>query len=694
MSTEPATASASPGGSDGRLWHAGGIVAAATVALFAFTPVADWIRGGRSVAWYSASLADWLNGSLIALGAGVVYAIASRRVPSLWRDGALRRPLNWYEEGERRFALGAAIVSLVVYAIVALLVFDGRPLLIDEIVQLLQARIFSEGQLARPTSEYPEFFSALHIIDTGSRYFSQFPAGGPAMYLPGWILGVPWLVNPVCGAVSVGAFALWVRTVERRIAVAFGATLIFALAPFMVFMSASHMNHVPTLMWSVLAMLGLSKIVDSAQPRPAVAFAMGLALGMTATIRPVDGLAFALPAGIWMVLRAVRTRHIPELLASGVGVMLPVALLFWINTRTTGSATLFGYEMLWGPSHGLGFHVAPWGLSHTPARGVELVNLYFLRLQNYLFETPVPSLVPLIGSLALMRRWTSWDRYLLASSLLLVLLYFAYWHDGFYLGPRFLFLMMPVLALMTARFPALVQERWSTGLRYRAIWGAVATSVLIAVAVSIPLRARQYSSGLLTMRWNADDAARRAGVSNAVVLVRESWGAQLVARLWALGVSRSESERLYRGIDACQLDSATADLERTNIRGDRAEAALIPMLRDSARVQSSPFSPDTTEGFRRGVNYTPKCLARINDDRAGFTVMAPLLLARQPDVLYIRDLHARDSLVLERYPDRAVFLLRPSSPEEGALPVFYRVSRDSLYRAWREPLVSPSISGN
>ena len=664
-----------------------GIFLALLVAAFGFLPLADWIPGGRTVSWYGAAISVWLNGSLIAVGAGIVYAIASRRAPGIWRDGALTKFVAWCTRNDRSFIWGFALVCGVTYTAVAIVIFDRKPLLIDEIVQLLQARIFSEGQLARATFANPEFFSTLHVIDVGSRYFSQFPAGGPAMYLPGWMLGVPWITNPICGAVTVVAFGRWVSLVERRAAVVIGATIVFGLGPFMMFMSGSHMNHVPALMWTVLAMLALAKVVLSLDASPRWALLAGFALGAAGTIRPVDALAFALPAGLWLLWRAFRIRRLSEVLSAGVGMAVPLAFLFWVNAHTTGAALLFGYELLWGASHSLGFHVAPWGFSHTPARGLELVNLYFLRLQNYLFETPVPSLVPVIGALALSRRVSSWDRYLLGSSVLLVALYFAYWHDGFYLGPRFLFPLLPVLSLLVARFPALVRERWGSGLGYRAIWGAIAICVALSLAVSIPIRVRQYSNGLLSMRWDADAAAARAGVRNAIVLVRESWGAQIMARLWALGVSRSESERLYRHIDACQLDSAISFNERRGVRGEAAVVALTPMLRDSLRVQSSPFSPDTTESFRRGVNYTPDCLARINDDRAGFTVMAPLLLARQRDVLYVRDLHARDSLILARYPDRDVYLLRPVGASEGAPPVFQRLSRDSLARTWRSDVV-------
>ena len=658
-------------------------MASLIVGVFGFLPIVDLVPGGRSASWYSAAVSVWLNGSLIAVGAGVLYAIASRRFPGLWREGALARFSTWCFEHGRLFSCIFAAVCFAIYAAVAILVFDRRPLLIDEIVQLLQARIFGEGKLARVTSPNPEFFSALHVIDIGSRYFSQFPAGGPAMYVPGWLVGIPWLTNPICGALSVVAFARWIRVVELRPTAVVGATILFGLSPFMVFMSGSHMNHVPALMWTVLALMALAVVVTSETSARGWAFLVGFCLAMAGTIRPVDALAFALPAGLWLLWRAVRLRRLADLLSSGLGLSIPLAMLLWINSRTTGAPLLFGYELLWGASHSLGFHVAPWGLSHTPARGVELISLYFLRLQNYLFETPVPSLVPVVGALALSRPLRAWDRFLLSSGALLIGLYFAYWHDGFYLGPRFLFPLMPVLAVLAARFPRAVRERFGNGVPYRAVWGAIAVSVALAVLVSLPIRARQYGNGLLTMRWDADAAAARAGVRNAIVLVRESWGAQLMARLWALGISRSESERLYRRIDACQLDSAITATESASVRGEAARVALTPLLRDSVGLQSSPFSPDTTEQFRRGVSYGRECLQRIDEDRAGFTVMVPLLLARKPDVLYIRDLHARDSLILARYPARDVFLLRPADASEGAPPVFRRLSRDSLYRAWR-----------
>ena len=141
-----------------------------------------------------------------------------------------------------------------------------------------------------------------------------------------------------------------------------------------------------------------------------------------------------------------------------MGIAIPIAALLAVNTAQSGHPFEFGYITMWGKSHELGFHEAPWGFPHTPARGLELINLYLLRLQSYFLETPVPSLLFATGALALTRQLTAFDRYILVGSGLLLLSYFAYWHDGFYLGPRFLLPLAPWLALWTARFPAALAE--------------------------------------------------------------------------------------------------------------------------------------------------------------------------------------------------------------------------------------------
>lgn len=662
-------------GGASRGWHAAFVAAAIIIAALGFLPIANWIPGGHAVPGFQLLLDGWLSGTAICVGVGAVVAILLRR-----RAAAATAVLPATERGGLdAVSVGIVAVAAVLYVVVARMVFSGRPLLIDEIIQVVQARIFASGRLWLPVPAHPEFSSSMHLIDTGKLY-GQFPAGGPAMLALGTLFRAEWLVGPVAGVVSAWAFARLLRSIEpsrfvRRLALA-----LFALAPFVVFMSGSHMNHVTSLMWLMLATMALFAAVRDEEPHFLAALGCGFALGMAATIRPVDALAFALPTGLWFLLRTGRRPALwRELLAAGVGVALPVAVLGAVNWATTGAPLRFGYTVMWGRSHDLGFHAAPWGDLHTPGRGLELLNLYFLRLQSYLFETSFPALLPAIAWLALGRAHDRADRFFLVAGGLLCLLYSAYWHDGFYLGPRFLFALAPALALWSARA---ITIPVANPLTRRALGVALVTGVVMGLAMLVPMRVQQYRQGMISLRWNPDVELERAGVKNALVLVRESWGSELLVRLWALGVSRPAAEHYYRAIDPCVLEQTIGALEQSGADSTRALATLEPLVGDSVRLVRSEISSDPTLRRLPGADYTPLCDQRLAEDASGFTLFPPNLLSRRTDVRFARDLHGRDSVLLAGY-DGPVYLLKPSSPAVGAVPQFYPVSVDSLWQAWR-----------
>lgn len=669
----------------GRLDRAFALTLAALVAGLGFLPIANWIPGGHAAPWYGAVAADLLTGLGIAAGGGVVLGILSRRIPALWRDGRLEPLIRSASAHWVGWTAMLAAAGVVLYAWVAREVLAGRPLLIDEIIQVYQARLLASGHLWLPAAPHQEFFSSLHLVEQDGRVYGQFPMGGPAMLALGSLVSAEWLVNPLFGALAVLGFGALLARIEPRAGVRLGALLIFALSPFAIFMSGSHMNHVTALFWIMVGLLGLARATAAAGGRFRDGLLAGLGFGVAATIRSVDALAFAAPAGLWLLYRAFKLRRVGALLGSGLGIAVPIALLGWANLETTGSPFRFGYTVLWGRAHDLGFHASPWGPVHTPARGLELLNLYFLRLQTYFLETAAPALIPLTVALALTRRLSAFDRYLLAAGLLLAGFYGAYWHDGFYLGPRFLYPLLPVLALWTARFLPALRESLGGGLVFRSATFASIIAVLLGAATSVPVRARQYRAGMISLRWDPDAAAEAARVRNALVLVRESWGAELVARMWALGVSRPDADAIYRGADPCALDSVLVTLEAAPLPGEAVAGRLNPLLADSARlVNAESVTGDPSLRLTLGIRYPPRCIAKIEANRAGFTLFPPLLLARGGGNVYARDLGPRDSLLIVEYPDRPIYLLKPAGGRVGAAPEFYPLRRDSLMAAWRK----------
>ena len=666
----------------------GALTAALVVFVFGFLPVMNWVPGGYEDPAFGVMLTEWVSGTAIALGGGLVLAILLRRARLPWEHDGLALP-DERSAGARAGRILPVVLPLAalgLYLAVARVVFSGQPLYLDETVQAIQAKIFASGRLWLPAPKWPEFFYTLHFVIRDGRMFSHYPPGHPAMLALGAVFGATWIVGPCFGAASVALFGSFARRADPNRAVAIAATAIFAFAPFVLFMSGSHMNHVTELTWTLAGVAGLAAAMTSDSPRPWMAFASGIGFGMAATVRPGDAFAFALPAGLWYLGRALREpRRWADALASGAGVAVPMLAMMWVNLHTTGGALLFGYVLLWGKGHGVGFHAAPWGPPHTPGRGAELVNLYFQGLQRFMFETPVPSLLPAVGALALTRRLSALDRYLLASSGILVGLYFAYWGEGFFLGPRFFYSLAPVVALWTARLPGAVRDRFGRGFAHRVTLGALAVSALVALGWSVPSRWHRYSGDFAAERWDVARQARAAGIHDALVLVRDPWLGQLMARMWTLGVSHPATETLFRSIDACRLEEALTRLERENVRGDAAKDTLWAMIGDASRVKPVTMQPRVEVYIQEGATWTPRCLERLGRQRAGSMAIIPALLPMNADGnVYARDLRDRDTLLLNAYPTRPVFLLAPTSRDPSAKPQFSRVSRDSLFAAWKE----------
>lgn len=660
------------------------VIAVLLVALGTL-PLANWIPAGLSDGGYSRRWFDWLLGAAICGGVGVVVMILGPRLfPAL--STAMRSPgtalAGWIERHTRAADVLLALAAIAGYSVVARVVFDGRPLLIDEIVQVLQARMYASGHLSVPTDSAPEFFSILHVVDTGLRTYSQFPPGWSVMLVPGVWLGATWLIGPVCGGVAGWTFAALARRAlpaARPWQVSVLA-LVFLASPFAAFQFASHMSHGPLLMWVLLALLWTVASWDAAvagdsHRAVARAFLAGLAAGCAFAVRPLDAVAFGVATAGWWTIEVFRGRsRFVTLASAAAGLAVPVAAVMVVNASTTGSPLQFGYTALWGAAHGLGFHVAPWGDAHTPARGLEILAGYVSRLNTYLFELPFPSLLPVVVALVFSRRFSMIERILWTGLAIHGLLYFAYWHDGFFLGPRFMVPWIPSLVLALGRFANDGAWRtWPARARHLAFGSALA-GVGMAAAISIPFRAAQYRAGLTSMRTDYGSEARRAGIEHALVFVRESWGAQLIARLWALGVSRPAAARFYGSVDACALEHRITELEaQPRVRGTIAEDALRPLLADSARVVSSTVSPDTTERMRPGATYDAQCTMHVEADREGYALLPPILLDDVSGNVYARDLQTRDTAIMRRYPDRTAFMLRRDGVDGNSPLVWERI---------------------
>jgi hypothetical protein len=359
------------------------------------------------------------------------------------------------------FALVFALANLI-----SLAVFQHIAHIPDSISQLFQARLFASGHLYLPSPHFREFFDSLHVINNG-HWYSQYPPFHSVLLMLGVLVGAPWSVNPLLGALTPPAIYLLGREVydERTGRV---AGILACLSPFIINMSSEFMNHTSTLLFLTLALLFFFRLLKPGRIHHALL--AGLFLGLAADTRPYTALAMMAPFAVYALRN---TKLETPASKSGLGfrisdlglplrrygpllvtLALSVGLMLVYNRLVNGAVLRFGYVVHWGAGHEIGFGHSGWGASHTPWRGLVNTGNNLNGLNRYLFEWPLPGLLPLV-LLFLSGATRKEDWLLLASFLALTVAYFFYWYQDLCFGPRFLFESTGVLALLTARsFPA------------------------------------------------------------------------------------------------------------------------------------------------------------------------------------------------------------------------------------------------
>jgi len=647
---------------------------AAICAVLGVFPLANAMTNGVAMQWWPLAVREWLlRGTLVLVAAAVLAAVLGGRVDSAFERA--RREL--LAVPPRTFALAMSLLAFGAAAFYARFSFAGQPFTTDEMAQAWHARILLSGHVSAVAEPLREFFNTAPVFDRDGRWFSQYPIGGPAFIATGLAFGAAWLVNPVLLGV-----ATW--NVYRFLALAFDefvariTTLLLVLSPMVLIMSASQMNHLPTLACVSIALASLARwdLASGERGRRRAAIAIGVALGGAALVRPLDAALVGGGVGIFQLWRASRDRGRWASIAVQVAVgCLPIALLLWANVRTTGHPFLFGYDALNGPEHGLGFHLDPNAQMHTPERGLLIVSGYMMRLSRYLFEWPVPGVLLVVVGLVAIRNPTRWDVLLAGLIAAFLVVYSAYWFDGFFAGPRFLFTLVPAFVYFTARGLIVLTASVPRPVIRRVMLIIPLLCALVAWAgpdgvSSARGRVKMYREQRTKLKTDIEAQIRQAHLRKAVVFVNEGWRGRLQARLRVLGVSQFLADRTLQVVDACALQTAL-DAEDTLVARSDSERVerVITRARSygEARLQQG-LSADQTIALVPGSRPTPKCLWEFQRDQAlGGTLAFSLFLAHQRvgrdgridgDVIFVRDLGERNELLRTRFADRTWYRYR------------------------------------
>ena len=243
----------------------------------------------------------------------------------------------------------------------------------DDYSYLYQAKLFASGELYAQDALY-DAANPLHncvdtscIADNHGRRFSKYPPGWPAFLALGVLARIPWLIDPMLGAVLV---FLILRYVEQRMGknLVNTAGTLLTLCLFVCYYTASLRAHIASALFIFAAFVAY----DASQQRPQCSrlllFSAGALLGYSSTIRYLDWI----PLAAWIGVVLVRRKMFTELTFFGIGFGL-------LATGNLLYDTLLSGDPLQTPTalnHSPGIHdrlMVSWtGLQLT---GVRLINL-------------------------------------------------------------------------------------------------------------------------------------------------------------------------------------------------------------------------------------------------------------------------------------------------------------------------------
>ncbi len=464
----------------------------------------------------------------IGLAPVILKLFSSRSLKEHGRRGydIVRRAL--FDSRPIFFLITLFLTVFALTNLVSAFTFDHIPHVQDSIAQYFQGKIFASGQLTAPEPPQKDFFAYLHMINEG-RWYSQYPPGHPFLLMLGILMGIPWIVNPLLGSLTVVAlYFLGKELYGERIGRI--SALLGVLSPFLLFMSSGFMNHTSAMFFFVIFLLFFVKGLRSGKISDGLL--AGAGLGMVVNIRPYSAAPLAalfLLFGLFQILKRPR-----ELWKSAAAFVVTASaftgILLAYNWQTNGSPFLFGFEVLYGPQVLPGFGHAAWGIPHNAYRGVMQTLNNLIGMNKYLFEWPVPSLV-FVFLLFAMKGNQIWDYLLIGTFGAVVTAYFFYWFQDWCFGPRFLYEPSALLLILTARgidrLPGLV-ELLGFSASIRKIRIATFTLLLtlfgVGYAANLPRHLQHYGDSYWDVNRDVLTAIEKQGITRGIVFTRTNLG--------------------------------------------------------------------------------------------------------------------------------------------------------------------------
>lgn len=429
-------------------------------------------------------------------------------------------------------ALFAASAALNSYVAVRLL--EKLPHTQDEVAYLFQAKTFALRMLYVPAAASPEFFQNPFILTYDGKWFSKYPPGQALVLVWGVLIGQPWIVDPIMGALSLVVVYLIGREIWDRNTGILAAAL-GLLSPFLIFMSASYMAHPSAMLFIALFVLGYVKSIRRGSWHWGVA--AGVSLGMAFLTRQLTAVGVAAPFVVFSLLEMRRDwRRTLSGAAFIIAGFMPVFLfLLYYNHAITGNALLFPHNLV-GSYDSLGFGPGIGGVpeGHTPAQAMWNTQRNLDELMLHLFGWPYYLTLAFIPLPFVLKRANRWDYLIFGGLAGIVIAYVFWWAVALIFGPRYWYEAMPFLLLLTARgiqslalfLKETAGKLWpAKGIRASGVAATGLVCCIVVVLIYFNLSQYLPSQFVKYYRYNDIDgrpvaAVEAANIHNALVFYR------------------------------------------------------------------------------------------------------------------------------------------------------------------------------
>jgi len=458
---------------------------------------------------------------------------------------------------------GLALIALAIRLWVSGRVLEALAHTPDEVAYMLQSKWIVSNNVYEVTSPIQEHLSVPFTYVRDGKWFSMYPIGWSLLLAIGQLVGLSWIVSPVCGAIYVLLLFLIGRELYGDL-VGLAAAALGALSPMAILMSASYLSHASAAM--MIALFLWLYLVGRRRNSFWLCGLSGASLGFAFAIRPMTALTVALPFAFIVLWEFSRSKEKREMLRQSaaflVGGVLGSAPVFISNQMITGHAFSFTYA--YGANVSFSSQNLPAGLMYLDATAASVLPAVFGWGWGTLSGWPILSLtlafayVPFLVGRA--RRIDG----LLAAFLIALPLSFLTWgfHGLHGYGPRFYFEAFLGIYLLTSQgfFLLAGVEAERTPVEFRrgktVAFAAIGLLGLLVFSGASTLRSRmQLYRGYNDVDGSLERAIASEAVKKALILFPGddwyAWGAAsnlLKADLHAdiaFAVSRGDNSKLF-----------------------------------------------------------------------------------------------------------------------------------------------------